>query len=144
MVSLLSHREGDIMHRMTRTMVGAVTAVGLLVGGAGAAQAITSNTAFDGIMNRFQQSRYFQDQEKVRAGTPSNIEFDSIGGTYSANVKAENRQSGTQYTERKGLGRHQIYNIENKTPVGQKTRLIVTNNTWTRVTVSIDGWYRTN
>jgi len=55
-VSLLSHREGDTMHRMTRTMVGAVTAAGLPVGGAGAAQAITSNTAFDGVMNRFQRA----------------------------------------------------------------------------------------
>lgn len=95
-------------------------------------------------MNRYQQSRYFQDQEKTRAKTASNIEFTGIGGAYSANVKAQNRQSGDQYAEQKGLGRNKIYNIPNATPTGQMTRLIVTNDTWTTVTVSINGWYRTN
>lgn len=132
------------MRRSTRSITGAVLAAGLPLGGAGGAQAVTSNTAFDGIMNRFQQSRYFQDQEKTRANTASNIEFTGIGGTYAANVKAQNRQSGDQYAEQKGLGRNTIYNIPNSTPKGQKTRLIVTNDTWTSVTVSINGWYRTN
>lgn len=132
------------MRRSTPSLTGAILAAGLLVGGAGGAQAITSNTAFDGIMNRYQQSRYFQDQEKTRAKTASNIEFTGIGGAYSANVKAQNRQSGDQYAEQKGLGRNKIYNIPNATPTGQMTRLIVTNDTWTTVTVSINGWYRTN
>lgn len=94
-------------------------------------------------MNRSQQSRYFQDQEKTRT-VASNIEFTEIGGNYSANVKAQNRVSGVQYTEVKGIGRNKIASIPNKTPVGQKTRLIVTNSAWTTVTVSIRGWYRTN
>ena len=53
-VSPLVTRGGDIMHKATHTLAGAATAVALMVGGGGAAQAITSNTAFDGIMNRFQ------------------------------------------------------------------------------------------
>ena len=132
------------MRRSTRTLARSAVAAAILVGGAGGAQAITSNTAFDGIMNRNQQSRYFQEQEKTRGGVASNIEFFSIGGGYSANVKAENRQNGVQDEEKKGLGRNVIYNIPNSTPTGQKTRLIVTNDKWTTVTVSIDGWYRTN
>ncbi len=132
------------MKSVKRTVTSGILAVALISGGGAAANAVITNTAFDGIMNRGQQARYMQDQVKEREGTASNIEFTSIGGTYLANVKAENSRSGVQYTERKGLGRNVIYNIENKTSKGHKTRLVVTNSKWTTVTVSIRGWYRTN
>lgn len=75
------------MRRATRTIIGSLVAFTLVFGGAGGAQALISNTGFDGIMNRYQQSRYFSEQVRERTYA-SNIEFTSIGGSYSANVKA--------------------------------------------------------
>ncbi|MDO5634090.1 MAG: hypothetical protein Q4G34_04390 [Micrococcus sp.] len=132
------------MRRSTRSLTGGLLAAALLLGGAGGAQAIIANTGFDGVMNGAQQSRYFQAQVRERT-TNSNIEFTSIGGDrYAANVKAQNMLSGEQYTERKEIGRNTIASIENKTPIGHKTLLIVTNSKWTPVSVSIRGWFRTN
>lgn len=120
----------------------ALTAV-LVGGGAASAFATTTATNFDGVANRGQQSRYFVYQTKTQVQT-SGIHFNSIGNGYLMNVKAQNGASGTQYTERKGLGSGYDYGITNSTPVGTQTRLIVTNNSLTTVTVAIAGYFRTN
>lgn len=98
-------------------------------------------------MNKFQQSRYFVDQTKTTTNN-SQIRFSAIGGGYKANVKAQDRSqnnnSGTQYTEQKNLGTGYTHSIPNKTPKGKNTRLIVTNATWSPVSVAISGWFKTN
>ncbi len=120
----------------------ALTAV-LVGGGAASAFAIGTPTNFDGVANRGQQSRYFEYQTKTLVQT-SGIHFNTIGNGYTMNVKAQNGATNTQYTERKGLGTGYDYGITNSTPVGTQTRLIVTNNTFSTVTVAITGFYRTN
>lgn len=131
------------MKRILRNLVvGSALAGVLATGGALSAQALTSQTNFDGNANRYQQSRYFQTQTKSNTSA-SQIRFSGIGSEYTMNVKAE-RIGGSQYTEKKGLGEAYTYSIENKTPAGSQTRLIVTNNTWTAVEVTIAGWYKTN
>lgn len=113
-----------------------------LTSGAVVAQAVESQTTFDGIANRMQQSRYFEHQPKTTS-KDSQIRFRRIGGGYTMNVKAQH-DTGEQYKEIKGISSGNTQTIPNGTPKGKRTRLIVTNNTWTTVTVSIDGWYKTN
>ena len=120
----------------------ALTAV-LVGGGALSAFATTSQTSFDGIANRFQQSRYFEYQTRT-TGDSSQIRFSDIGGGYAMNVKAQNGSSGTEYKEEDDLGTGYTYSIPNSTPTGDQTRLIVTNHSWTTVTVAIAGWFKTN
>lgn len=60
------------------------------------------------------------------------------------NVKAQNGANGVQYTERKGIGEGSAVLIENNTPKGVATRLIVTNNEWISVTVNVTGWFQTS
>lgn len=129
----------------TRNVLAGVALAGILVaGGATAASASTSQTDFGGIMNSYQQSRYFATQTKANTGANASIRFSGLGGDSSANVKAQNVTTGTQYTEKKGLGEAYTYAIEDKTKSGQRTRLIVTNNAWVVVDVAISGWFKTN
>ncbi len=96
------------------------------------------------VVGRFQQSHYWEYQVKTRAGV-SSVQFDSIGGSYLMNVKAQNGADGTQYPERVGIAVNTIPStISNSTPVGTATRLIVTNNAWALVDVLVTGFFRTN
>jgi len=120
----------------------AVTA-GLVLGGAGVAHATASESKFSTTVPRAQQSHYWEYQKKTTTSA-SQVNFASIGGGYLMNVKAQNADGGKQYTERKGIAKGSTNKIENKTPKGKSTRLIVTNNTWTAVTVAVTGWFKTN
>ena len=115
----------------------------LALGGALSAQAITATTAFSTVVPRLQQSYYWQYQNRTTAN-PSQVTFDFIGSTYLMNVKSQNGANQRQYTEKKGIGIGSTVDIQNATPIGTATRLIVTNNTWTLVDVLASGSYKTN
>lgn len=115
----------------------------LALGGALSAQAITATTAFSTVVPRLQQSYYWQYQNRTTAN-PSQVTFDFIGSTYLMNVKSQNGANQSQYTEKKGIGIGSTVDIQNATPIGTATRLIVTNNTWTLVDVLASGSYKTN
>lgn len=130
--------------RNSRKAIAAVgLATALATGGALSAQAVTSQSNFTTIVPRFQQSHYWEYQNRTTTD-PSQVNFSSIGGGYTMNVKAQNGASGTQYTEKKGIGTGSTVSIANSTPAGTATRLIVTNNSWVYVDVTVTGWYKTN
>lgn len=118
-------------------------AIGLALTDAASAQAVTTQTNFNTIVPRFQQSHYWEYQNKTTTGA-SAVNFSFIGASYTMNVKAQNGASGAQYSEQKGIGTGSTRSIPNSTPVGTATRLIVTNNTWTTVDVTVTGWFKTN
>lgn len=121
----------------------AALAATLCFGGALSAQATTSQTGFNSTVPRMQQSHYWEGQNKTTSSA-SQVYFSSIGASYTMNVKAESQGNGQQYAEKKGIGRGSAVPISNGTPIGTSTRLIVTNNVWAVVTVSVSGWFKTN
>lgn len=131
------------MSRTRKAILAAGLAVGLALAGAASAQAVTTQTNFNTIVPRFQQSHYWTYQNKVNTSA-SQVAFSFIGSDYTMNVKAQNGSSGTEYTEKKGIGVGSAVSISNGTPVGTATRLIVTNNTWALVDVTATGWFKTN
>ncbi len=129
--------------RFGKSIAAAVLAGGLIVGGSAGAQAVTSSSDFSTIVPAAQQSHYWEYQNKTTSSA-SQVHFDYIGASYTMNVKAQNGASGTQYTEKKGIGTGSTVSNANSTPSGTATRLIVTNNTWAVVTVLVTGWFKTN
>lgn len=121
----------------------AVLTGALAVGGAISAQAVTSQSDFNTTVPRFQQSHYWEYQNKTTSSA-SQVHFNSIGGGYTMNVKAQNGGNNAEYTEKKGIGTGSTVSIANSTPVGTATRLIVTNNSWVTVDVNVTGWFKTN
>ncbi|WP_448262135.1 hypothetical protein [Microbacterium aurum] len=117
--------------------------VSLAVGGAAAAQAVTTQSNFNTNVPRFQQSHYWEYQNKTTSSA-SEVRFSSIGGGYTMNVKAQNGANGNQYSEQTAISTGSTRSIPNSTPSGTATRLIVTNNTWTTVQVNVTGWFKTN
>ena len=115
----------------------------LIIGGSVSAQAIGSQTNFNSIVPRFQQSHYWEYQNRTTT-SDSQVNFSSIGASYLMNVKSQNGASGAQYDEAKGIGTGSTVTIDNDTPTGTATRLIVTNNTWALVDDQVTGWFRTN
>ena len=131
------------MSRIQRGIGVAIATAALTVSGVTSAHAVTSQTNFNSIVPRFQQSHYWEYQNKTTSMT-SHVFFTSIGGGYTMNVKAQNGATGVQYAETKGIYTNIEMYIQNLTPVGAATRLIVTNNVWTLADVSVTGWFTTN
>ena len=132
-----------LKRKISKILVPLVIASAFTFGGSYSAEAVTSQTAFDSIVPRFQQSKYWVYQNRTTTSS-SQVNFNTIGASYLMNVKSENGATGVQYTEAKGIGTGSTVYIANGTPVGTATRLIVTNNTWTLVDVQVTGWFRTN
>ena len=132
-----------LITKAKKALVAGILGVSLALGGAVGAQAVTSQSNFSTTVPRAQQSHYWEYQNKT-TGSASQVNFSSIGGGYTMNVKAQNGASGTQYSEQTAISTGSTRSIPNSTPSGTATRLIVTNNTWTTVTVSVAGWFKTN
>ena len=108
------------------------------------ANAVTTDTTFSTNVPKFQQSHYWDYQQKTRTGV-SAVQFDFIGSNYLMNVKAQNGATLAEYAERIGISESTTPSpIANGTPIGTATRLIVTNNTWALVEVLASGFFRTN
>ncbi|MCS4275886.1 hypothetical protein M2390_001058 [Mycetocola sp. BIGb0189] len=131
-----------MMNRIGKLVTTVAVSAALIVGGGIAANAQGNSTDFGGILNKYQQSRYFVTQSKS-SNENSSINFSGIGANYSANVKAEDVNSGNQFEEKKGLGTGVNHEIPNGTPAGGRTRLILTNNVWAVVDVAISGSFTT-
>lgn len=131
------------VNKVKKGVAATALTVALALGGGASAFAVESQTNFNSTVPRFQQSHYWVYQNKT-TGKSSQVRFDSIGGGYLMNVKAENGATGGQYTEKKGIGVGSTVDISNGTPTGTATRLIVTNNSWVTVNVNVTGWFKTN
>lgn len=132
-----------MISRSRKALMAVGLTVALAAGGAASAQALTTQTDFSSIVPALQQSHYWEYQNRTTSNA-SDVHFTSIGASYLMNVKAQNGSSGTEYTEKKGIGTGSTVSIANSTPIGTATRLIVTNNTWALVTVLVNGWFKTN
>jgi len=75
-------------HEIKKEITSAVLITTLATGGAVSAQALTAGSDFASVVPRLQQSHYREYQNK-ETPNPSVVYFDSIGGGYLMNVKAE-------------------------------------------------------
>jgi hypothetical protein len=133
-----------IQNKTIKLALASAIVIATSIGSGYIAQAVTTDTNFATIVNKYQQSHYWEYQMKERAGV-SAVQFDFIGSTYTMNVKAQNGSTGAQYSERTGISESATPStIANNTPVGTSTRLIVTNNAWVTVDVLTTGHFRTN
>lgn len=127
-----------------RFSAGMAATVALVLVGAGAAFADTNQHNFDDTVPAYQQSHYLNSYGRTSSTANSRIYFSAIGSGQLMNVKAQNLSSGTQYTEKKGIGTGSERQIDNNTPAGTSSRLIVTNYDFNTLTPNIKGYFIIN
>lgn len=135
------------MIKMTRVRKGiaAVALTAALAGVTSPAWASTGLTSYSGNLPRAQQALYLSYKKKATTAADATVYVDSIGGSgYQVNLKVQN-EDGTEYTELKGNdARSAAYKIQDKTAAGKNSRLVLTNNTWTTVDVTVSGRWANN
>lgn len=126
--------------KRARRVLAAAALTAALAGVTSPAWAQTDATGYNGNLPRYQQSLYLNYQKKTTTAADAKVNVDAIGGDgYQVNLKVQN-ENGTEYSELKdNNARSAAYSIQDKTAAAKKSRLLLTNNTWTTVAVTVRG-----
>jgi hypothetical protein len=127
-----------------KLVAAAVVAIGSFIV-APAAYAGLTNQSYSTTLPNLQQPRHVGNQTKTYGSTAGNIYVANVGADYRVNARMHHSPSRSYGTEIFGLGDGSSGRLANSYAAGTtQLQATLVNSTWTAVTVSVNGHWRSN
>ena len=128
------------MNRLGKNTITAAVAGAMLLGGAGAALAGTTEASYSTTVGRFNGNGYTAYQTKAGSGTAAKLWVESIGADYGVDAWLNSPSGGPIGWSR--MGDRTYADLYNNVPAGKPARVQFSNDALTPVAVQVSGVWR--
>ena len=127
------------MNKLGKHTITAAVAGAMLLGGAGAALAGTTESSYSTTVGKFNGNGYTAYQTKAGTGTAGKLWTESVGADYKVDARMNSTTSNGSWAR---MGDRTYADLFNSVRAGQQARVLFNNDSTTRVDVQVSGVWR--